>query len=106
MPWKDGYTISDEITLFDDAVRWPDGKQQPVRSPSAREQGAQKRENKQQEEEEAAQQQPRERGRGRRVALEGGVGCGWELHTLNADRSNLVPGWTTVQSLRRQALAR
>ena len=25
MPWKDGYTISDEITLFDDAVRWPDG---------------------------------------------------------------------------------
>jgi len=24
MPWKDGYTISDEITLFDDAVRWPD----------------------------------------------------------------------------------
>ena len=26
MPWKDGYTISDEITLFDDEVRWPDGK--------------------------------------------------------------------------------
>lgn len=25
MPWKDGYTISDEISLFDDAVRWPDG---------------------------------------------------------------------------------
>jgi len=25
MPWKNGYTISDEITLFDDAVRWPDG---------------------------------------------------------------------------------
>ena len=26
MPWKDGYTISDEITLFDDALRWPEGK--------------------------------------------------------------------------------
>jgi peptidoglycan/xylan/chitin deacetylase (PgdA/CDA1 family) len=25
MPWKDGYTISDETTLPDDAMRWPDG---------------------------------------------------------------------------------
>lgn len=25
MPWKDGYTISDERSLTDDAVRWPDG---------------------------------------------------------------------------------
>ena len=25
MPWKDGYTISDEKTLADDQVRWPDG---------------------------------------------------------------------------------
>ena len=27
MPWKDGYTISDEISLFDDAVRWPEASQ-------------------------------------------------------------------------------
>ena len=27
MPWKDGYTISDEKTLFDDEIRWPGGKQ-------------------------------------------------------------------------------
>ena len=26
MPWKDGYTISDEKTLFDDDIRWPGGK--------------------------------------------------------------------------------
>jgi peptidoglycan-N-acetylglucosamine deacetylase len=26
MPWKDGYTISDEKSLSDDEVRWPDGK--------------------------------------------------------------------------------
>jgi peptidoglycan/xylan/chitin deacetylase (PgdA/CDA1 family) len=26
MPWKDRYTISDETTLADEAVRWPDGK--------------------------------------------------------------------------------
>jgi peptidoglycan/xylan/chitin deacetylase (PgdA/CDA1 family) len=26
MPWKDGYTISDEKSLFDDAVHWPDGQ--------------------------------------------------------------------------------
>jgi peptidoglycan/xylan/chitin deacetylase (PgdA/CDA1 family) len=26
MPWKDGYTISDEKTRFDDEVRWPEGK--------------------------------------------------------------------------------
>jgi peptidoglycan-N-acetylglucosamine deacetylase len=25
MPWKQGYTISDEIGLRDDEVRWPDG---------------------------------------------------------------------------------
>ena len=25
MPWKQGYTISDEIGLGDDDVRWPDG---------------------------------------------------------------------------------
>lgn len=25
MPWKDGYTISDEKSLADDDVRWPDG---------------------------------------------------------------------------------
>ena len=25
MPWKQGYTISDEIGLRDDQVRWPDG---------------------------------------------------------------------------------
>lgn len=25
MPWKSGYTISDERSLADDAVRWPDG---------------------------------------------------------------------------------
>ncbi|MSO76307.1 MAG: hypothetical protein EXQ87_05275 [Alphaproteobacteria bacterium] len=25
MPWKDGYTISDETSLADDDVRWPDG---------------------------------------------------------------------------------
>lgn len=25
MPWKAGYTISDETSLADDAVRWPDG---------------------------------------------------------------------------------
>jgi len=27
MPWKDGYTISDEISLFDDDVRWPEDSQ-------------------------------------------------------------------------------
>jgi len=27
MPWKDGYTISDEISLADNEVRWPDGNQ-------------------------------------------------------------------------------
>jgi peptidoglycan/xylan/chitin deacetylase (PgdA/CDA1 family) len=27
MPWKQGYTISDEIGLRDDEMRWPDGKQ-------------------------------------------------------------------------------
>jgi peptidoglycan/xylan/chitin deacetylase (PgdA/CDA1 family) len=26
MPWKEGYTISDEKSLADGAVRWPDGK--------------------------------------------------------------------------------
>jgi len=26
MPWKDGYTISDEKSLFDNEIRWPDGK--------------------------------------------------------------------------------
>src|SRR5262245_2710867 len=26
MPWKDGYTISDERSLDDSDVRWPDGK--------------------------------------------------------------------------------
>lgn len=26
MPWKQGYTISDEVGLSDEAVRWPDGK--------------------------------------------------------------------------------
>jgi peptidoglycan-N-acetylglucosamine deacetylase len=26
MPWKDGYTISDEQSLTDDQVRWPEGK--------------------------------------------------------------------------------
>jgi peptidoglycan/xylan/chitin deacetylase (PgdA/CDA1 family) len=26
MPWKDGYTISDEKSLADSDVRWPDGK--------------------------------------------------------------------------------
>ena len=26
MPWKEGYTISDEISLTDDAVRWPEGQ--------------------------------------------------------------------------------
>lgn len=26
MPWKDGYTISDETSLADDDVRWPDGR--------------------------------------------------------------------------------
>src|SRR4051794_24315166 len=25
MPWKQGYTISDETSLRDDEVRWPDG---------------------------------------------------------------------------------
>ena len=25
MPWKQGYTISNEIGLRDDEVRWPDG---------------------------------------------------------------------------------
>ena len=25
MPWKQGYTVSDEIALRDDQVRWPDG---------------------------------------------------------------------------------
>src|SRR5580698_9578265 len=25
MPWKDGYTISDERSLTDEEVRWPDG---------------------------------------------------------------------------------
>src|ERR1700754_4627841 len=25
MPWKQGYTISDEVGLRDDEVRWPDG---------------------------------------------------------------------------------
>src|SRR5689334_25411400 len=25
MPWKQGYTISDEVALRDDEVRWPDG---------------------------------------------------------------------------------
>jgi hypothetical protein len=25
MPWKQGYTISDEKSLSDDEVRWPDG---------------------------------------------------------------------------------
>ncbi len=25
MPWKQGYTISDEISIPDDQVRWPDG---------------------------------------------------------------------------------
>jgi peptidoglycan-N-acetylglucosamine deacetylase len=27
MPWKDGYTTSDEKSLADQEVRWPDGKQ-------------------------------------------------------------------------------
>ena len=27
MPWKDGYTTSDEKSLADHEVRWPDGKQ-------------------------------------------------------------------------------
>ena len=26
MPWKDGYTISDEKSLADADVRWPEGK--------------------------------------------------------------------------------
>ena len=26
MPWKDGYTISDEKSLADDELRWPEGK--------------------------------------------------------------------------------
>ncbi len=26
MPWKDGYTISDEKSLDDKDVRWPEGK--------------------------------------------------------------------------------
>ena len=26
MPWKDGYTISDETSLADGDIRWPDGK--------------------------------------------------------------------------------
>ena len=26
MPWKDNYTISDETTLCDKDVRWPDGR--------------------------------------------------------------------------------
>ena len=26
MPWKERYTISDERTLLDSDVRWPDGK--------------------------------------------------------------------------------
>ena len=27
MPWKDGYTTSDEKSLADHEVRWPEGKQ-------------------------------------------------------------------------------
>ncbi|MBT4490256.1 MAG: polysaccharide deacetylase family protein [Rhodospirillaceae bacterium] len=26
MPWKENYTASDEVTLFDDEVRWPEGR--------------------------------------------------------------------------------